>query len=286
MERRTPCASATGKGMSRRVVTVVLLLNWAFFVPIPGQAIPGFFTSERGAGPGHALARLTSRVLFNNNRSQEGAPILAYGYLSHVDGLPVASKKAEDESSAALTIVVEGRVADLEQSDSAFMVESEGTLRVFFAPQAKRSFAHPDSFRSGEEVAAYNLRRYVIFNSTSDWLRDRSFASLVSSKPFTFRGATIDLRSLWGTQLIIEAQARGREAQPSPLPEYSAAIPYSGALFIGGERTEHTSPWPFLTRKGDSSLSQREGERVRVLPYTLDTTLPCSDSSARAKNSD
>ncbi len=101
-----PCASATGKGMSRRVVTVVLLLNWALFIPVPGQAIPGFFTSERGAGPGHALARLTSRVLFNNNRSQEGAPILAYGYLSHVDGLSVASKKVEDESSAALTIVV------------------------------------------------------------------------------------------------------------------------------------------------------------------------------------
>ena len=230
--------------MFLRVVTVVLLLNWALFVPVPGQAIPGFLTSERGAGPGHALAHLTSRVLFNNNRSQEGAPILAYGYLSHVDGLPVASKKAEDEASAALTIVVEGRVADLEQSDSAFMVESEGTLRVFFAPQAKRSFAHPDSFRSGEEVAAYNLRRYVFFNSTSDWLQDRSFASLVSSKPFTLRGTAIDLRRLWGTQLIIEAQARGREAQPSPLPEYSAAIPYTGALFIGGERTERTVPLP------------------------------------------
>src|SRR5712692_5571376 len=251
MERRMPCASATGKGMSRRLVTVVLLLNWALFVPVPGQAIPGFFTSERGAGPGHALARLTSRVLFNNNRSQEGAPILAYGYLSHVDGLSVASKKVEDESSAALTIVVEGRVADL--------VQSEGTLRVFFAPQAKRSFAHPDSFRSGEEVAAYNLRRYVFFNSTSDWLQDRSFASLVSSKPFTFRGAAIDLRSLWGTQLIIEAQARGREAQPSPLPEYSAAIPYTGALFIGGERTEHTSPWLSPTWGGNSLFPSGRG---------------------------
>ncbi len=246
--------------MSLRAVAVVLLLNWVLFIPVPGQAIPGVFTSERGAGPGHALAHLTSRVLFNNTRSQEGTPILAYGYLSHVDGMPAATK-TEDESSAALTIVIEGRVVDLEQSDSVFMVESEGTLRVFFAPQAKRSFAHPDSFRSGEEVATYNLRRYVFFNSTSDWLQDRSFASLVSSTPFTLRGTAIDLRGLWGTQLIIEAQARGREAQPSPLSEYSAAIPYTGALFIGGERTERTSPGPFFPGEGipPSPSGRREG---------------------------
>src|SRR5215831_4740465 len=160
--------------MSLRVVPVVLLLNWALFVPAPLQTIPVFFTSERDSGPGHALAHLTSRVLFNGNQSQEGAAIFAYGYLSHIDGLPVAAKKEEDESSAAFTIVVEGRVADLEQSGSAFMVESEGTLRVFFASQVKRSFAHPDSFRSGEEVAAYNLKRYVFFDSVNDRLQDRS----------------------------------------------------------------------------------------------------------------
>jgi hypothetical protein len=256
-----------GKGMSLRVVTVVLLLNWALLVPVPGQTLPGFFMSERDSGPGHALAHLTSRVLFNGDRSRERAAIFAYGYLSQVDGLPVASKKAEDESSAAFTIVVEGRVTNLEQSDSAFMVESAGTLRVFFAPQVKRSFAHPDSFRSGEEVATYNLKRYVFFNSVNDWLQDRSFASLVSSKSFTCKGAALDLRRLWGTQLIIEAQARGREALPSPLPEYSVAIPYTGALFVGGERADEGLP---ILRWA-----------LRFLPYS---TLPRPGSSGHGKS--
>jgi hypothetical protein len=35
-----------------------------------------------------------------------------------------------------------------------------------------------------------------------------------------------------------EAQAHGKETLPSPLPEYSAAIPYTGTLFIGGERVD------------------------------------------------
>jgi hypothetical protein len=225
-----------GKGVSSGVITG-LLLSWVLFAPVPGQAIPGFLTSERKAGPGHMLAHLTSRVLFNGERSQEGASIFAYGYLSRVEGLTVGAKK-EDESSALLTIVVEGQVADLEQSGSAFIVESQGTMRVFFAPQVKRSFAQPDSFRSGEEVATYNLKRYVLFDTSNDRLQDRSFASLVSSKSFTVKGVAFDLQRLWGTQLIIEAQARGQEALPSPLPEYSAAIPYTGAFFIGGERTD------------------------------------------------
>jgi hypothetical protein len=223
--------------MSLRVAIVVLLLGWALFVPAPGLAIPGFFTSERDAGPGRLLAHLTSRVLFNSGRSQEGTPIFAYGYLSGVEGLPVGAKK-ENESSAAFTVVIEGQVADLEQSGSTFIVKSEGTLRVFFAPQSKRSFAQPDSFRSGKEVATYKLKRYVFFDSTADLLQDRSFASLVSSKSFMCKGATFNLQRLWGTQLIIEAQAHGKEALPSPLPEYSAAIPYSGTLFIGGERAD------------------------------------------------
>jgi len=231
-----PRVQAKGKGISFGVIPV-LLLSWVLFAPVPGQAIPGFLTSERKAGPGRMLAHLTSRVLFNGERSQEGASIFAYGYLSQVEGLPGGSKK-EDEASAVLTVIVEGQVADLEQSGSAFIVKSEGTLRVFFAPEVKRSFARPDSFRSGEEVATYNLKRYVLFDTSSDQLQDRSFASLVSSKSFTFKDVALDLQRLWGTQLIIEAQARGQEALPSPLPEYSAAIPYTGAFFIGGERTD------------------------------------------------
>lgn len=224
------------------IITTLFLLQWAIFLLFPGQAIPRFFTSERDTGPGQVLAHLTSRVLFNSRRTQENVPIFAYGYLSRVGGLSPTPQKEENESSAVLTFFIDGQVVDLEQSGTAFMVESEGALRIFFAPRAKRSFMQPDSFRSGEEVATYNLKRYVFFEPASGRLEDRSFASLVSRKPFTFRGVQVDLQRLWGTQLVIEAQGRGEETLPSPLPDYSAAIPYTGVLFIGGERTNYTPP--------------------------------------------
>jgi hypothetical protein len=176
--------------------------------------------------------------LFNAGSSQEETPFFAYGYLSHVGGFPAPLSKNEDESSAALTFFVEGRVVEVDQRDTTFMIKSEGALRVFFAQQVTRSFSQPDGFRSGAEVAVYNLKRYVFFSSASDELQDRSFVSLVSSKLFTCKGKAIDLQRLWGTQLIIEARARGSDTLPSPLPAYAAAIPYTGSLFIGGERAE------------------------------------------------
>lgn len=228
--------------MVLRVLPLALLFWWAMPDGPADSLAPVLYTHNREAGPGHAVAFLTSRVLFNAGRSQPDAPLLAYGYLSRVNGLPGESGKEEDESSAVMTFFVEGRVSDIGQSEATIMIKSEGSLRVFFSPQARRDFSRPDSFRHGEEVATYNLKRYVFFGSTDDRLRDRSFASLVSSSTFSFKGVEIDLRRLWGTQLVIEAQARGRETLPSPLPEYSAAVPYKGAFFIGGERTERFFP--------------------------------------------
>jgi len=269
-----------------RVLLVTFLLCWVMSNELASPLAPAVYTHEREVGPGHAVAYLTSRVLFNAGRSQQDAPLLAYGYLSRVDGLPQGSKKEEDESSAVMTFFVEGRVSDIGQSDTTFMVKSEGSLRVFFAPQAQRNFSQPDSFRNGEEVATYNFKRYVFFGSTSDQLRDRSFASLVSSNSFSFKGVEIDLRRLWGTQLVIEAQARGRETLPSPLPQYSAAVPYSGALFIGGERTERSFP----TCQELTCLSQgREGVEGMLSEHPTGTIRPILWSpnfSARAENSD
>jgi hypothetical protein len=157
---------------------------------------------------------------------------------------------------------------------------------VFFAPQAWRDFSRPDSFRHGEEVATYNLKRYVFFGSTDDRLRDRSFASLVSSGTFSFKGVEIDLRQLWGTQLVIEAQARGRETLPSPLPEYSAAVPYEGAFFIGGERAERF--FPFCQELGCLSRSrQGMGGVLPELPAgTIRPILSSPNFFAHAENLD
>lgn len=234
--------------MFPRLTLAVFLLGWVVFVPLLGKPAPVLSATEQDRGLGGALARLTSWALFNGGRAPQDAPVFVYGYLSQVNGLPQVPQQQEDKTSSVLTFVVEGTVVDLKQSGPVFMVESRGTLRVFFDSQAKRDFTKPESFRSGEVVATYNLRRSVFFNPASGWLYDRSFAGLVSSKPFTFKGVEVDLLSLWGAQLVLQAQARPDNALPSPLPDYTAAIPYTGALFVGGERTEHVPYHTFLVR--------------------------------------
>jgi hypothetical protein len=151
-----------------RATITPFLFCWVVCSVPPGQPTPAFYTHEQDAGPGRSLARLTSRVLFNAGLSQEETPFFAYGYLSHVEGFPAPLRKNEDESSAALTFLVEGRVVDVDRRDTTFVIKSEGALRVFFAQQVERSFSQPDGFRSGQEVAVYNLKRYVFFSSAGD----------------------------------------------------------------------------------------------------------------------
>jgi hypothetical protein len=226
--------------MFLRQLLVMFLLNGVIFIPLPGDAVPRLPVYEGDPGSGPALARLTSWVLFNGGQAREGVPLLAYGYLSQVAALPQARQRAEDESSAVFSFVVEGTVVSLQQSGPAFMIESQGQLHVFFDPQAKRDFTKPESFRSGEEVATYNLRRQVLFNPADGRLYDRSFASLLSSKSFAFAGVERNLLRLWGPQLTLRAQAHAANSFPSPLPDYTAAIPYTGILFVDGEWTEYT----------------------------------------------
>jgi hypothetical protein len=197
---------------------------------------------EEETATDHSLAHFNSWVLFGG-RAVQGAPFLAYGYLSEVAALPHNRQQKENESSAVLAFVVEGSVVDMQQSNFTLKIESQGTLRIFFNPEAKRDFSKPDSFRTGKEVARYNLQRQVLFNPGGGWIYDRSFASLVSSQPFSFRKTEIDLLRLWGPQLTINAQAHAGNGLPSPLPEYSGALPYRGKIFVDAERTDSGLQW-------------------------------------------
>jgi len=231
--------------MVLRPFFLIFLLSGIPAGSLPHQTVLKIASLGDDPSSGHALARLTSWVLFGGGRVARGAPFLAYGYLSQVESLSQAQAQPENESSALLTFVIEGTVVDFQQNAPALMLESEGTLRIFFDPQAKRDFAQPESFRSGKEVAKYNLRRKVLFNPDGGWLYDRSFASLISSQSFAFKDTEVDLLRLWGAQLAIRAQARVGDGLPSPLPEYTGAIPYLGQLFVDGERTDRVpSPEP------------------------------------------
>jgi hypothetical protein len=241
-----------------RCLFVLLLLHGVVLVAVPGRAILGVAADETNVLPSGSLARLTSWVLFSGDRAPRGAPFFAYGYLSQVQALP-RTPQADEESSALLSFVIEGKVVDFQRNGPALMIQSQGTLRVFFDPQASRDFTKPESFRSGEEVATYNLHRQVLFNPDGGSLYDRSFASLVSSKGFTVKDQEVDLLRLWGSQLVLRAQANAGNGFPSPLPDYSGAIPYTGMLLVGGERTERVPgsrediPMAFTVWRQDSS---------------------------------
>jgi len=214
-------------------VTLVFLTNWR------AQAAKA---EEDAKQERPALALFSSWVLFGG-RAVKGAPFLAYGYLSEIEALPrTTPQPADNESSAILSFVTEGTVVDIQQNPPALFITSRGTLRFFFDPQANRDFAKPESFRSGKEIATYEIERQVLIEPNGGWLLDSSSAWLVSSHDFTYNSSEKNLARLWGSQLTLQSRAHAGNGLPSPLPQFSGAIPYSGKLFIGGERTERQLP--------------------------------------------
>jgi hypothetical protein len=174
---------------------------------------------------------------------------------------------------------------DFQQNGPAFMAESQGTLRVYFDPHAKRDFTKPDSFRSGEEIAAYDLRRQVLFDPHEGTLYDRSFASCLSSKSFAFAGKEVNLLRLWGSQLILRARAHASNGLPSPLPDYSGAIPYTGGLFVGGERTdlrlspfERAETFASVWRRDSSAREKNWGSGAALLQTAPPLQPFCQDA--------
>jgi hypothetical protein len=191
-------------------------------------------------------------VLFSGGRAVQGAPFLAYGHLSEISEIPQLKPPPTDESSAVLTFIIEGKALDMRRGEDALLIESEGTLRVFFDPKAERNFADPRSFRTGKEVATYTLQRQVLFKPDDGWLFDRSFAQLTASQNFTIDKTEFNLLRLWGTRLTLRSQARAGDSLPSPVPEFSGAVPYLGQIFIDAERTERQRPSPTTVTRRDS----------------------------------
>lgn len=222
-----------------RELTILLVLSIALFFPTSFETQTVMADDETNEHP--ALARFSSWVLFGG-RAVEGAPFFAYGYTSEIKALPRVTSQPETESSAILTFVIEGTVVDIRQNPPALLIESQGALRFFFDPQANRDFVKPESFRSGKEIATYKIERRVLFEPNSGWLLDHSSASLVSSHDFTLNNTEKNLARLWGSQLTLQSRAHAGNGLPSPLPQYAGAIPYSGQVFVSGERTEQTVP--------------------------------------------
>jgi hypothetical protein len=218
--------------------------------------------AENEISTGRPVARFSSWVLFSGGRMIQGAPFLAYGYLSEIEDLPQLRQSLRNESSAMLTFVIEGTALGARRGETAFLIESQGTLRVFFDPQGKRDFTEPHSFRTGKEVATYTLQRQVLFSPNGGWLYDRSFAQLTSSQNFTIEGTEINFLRLWGTRLVLRAQARAGDGLPSPVPEFSGAIPYLGQVFIDGERTEYRSPLFQRNKKKEQVIARSASDEA------------------------
>lgn len=239
----------------KRLLLVTMLV-------VAGFALPGYSDQketmvESEASTGRPVAQFSSWVLFRGGRVVQGAPFLIYGFLSEIGELPQLTQLLKNESSAVLTFVVEGTTREMRRGEDTFLIEGEGTLSVFFDPQAKRDFTEPRSFRTGKEVAIYTLQRQVLLNPDGGWLFDRSFAQLTSSQDFTIDKTEINLSRLWGARLTLRSQARTGDSLPSPVPEFSGAIPYLGQIFIDAERTERQSLTPTIVMHRDSSAPGR-----------------------------
>jgi hypothetical protein len=239
----------------KRLLPVIFFVSTGFV--LPGYSDHGWTTVEIEARTSRPVAQFSSWVLFSGGRVVQGSPFLIYGYFSEIGEFPQFTQSLKNESSAMLTFIVEGTSHDIRQREGTLLIESEGTLRVFFDPQGKRDFAEPQSFRTGKEVAAYALQRQVLFHPEDGWLYDRSFAQLTSSQDFTIQNTEINFLRLWGTRLALRAQARAGDGLPSPVPEFSGAIPYLGQIFIDAERTERQRPTPTTVTYQDSSAHGR-----------------------------
>lgn len=239
----------------KRLLLVTLLLSIGLV--LPGYSDQKGMMVESEESTSRPVARFSSWVLFRGGRMVQGTPFLIYGFLSEIGELPQLTQLLKNESSSMLTFVIEGNTREMRQGEGALLIESEGTLRFFFDPQAKRDFIEPRSFRTGKEVATYMLQRQVLFSPDSGWLFDRSFAQLTSSQDFTIDKTKVNLSRLWGTRLTLRSQARTGDGLPSPVPEFSGAIPYLGQIFIDAERTERQSLTPTIVMHRDSSVLGR-----------------------------
>ncbi|MGH2557857.1 MAG: cupredoxin domain-containing protein, partial [Thermomicrobiales bacterium] len=134
---------------------------------------------------------------------QRGGDFSLFGYLNHVEGMETAALFTDpdpanwNESTARFTVF--GSATMLNRfvlAERIFAVSAEGTLQFFFNENAGASFATPESFFSGDEIAEADLafRSTISVYAAQEGIADGSGDfTLTSAAPFTVDGSTFQL---------------------------------------------------------------------------------------------
>jgi len=101
------------------------------------------------------------------------------------------------------------------------------TWRVYFdpAPDGTRTFEDLPSFEKGDPVAVYQVREFATADAVADFVLARNDLVLITSRPFTLKGVTIDFKNV-APRLMGLGHARVPQPDPNPQP-----IPINEAPF-------------------------------------------------------
>jgi hypothetical protein len=125
------------------------------------QPAPG----EVGAAPGQIAFELLGQV------DQKGSDFVAYGYLSHINGVPDAqmftSPDTRSEATARFTFSAPAKLTARSVISSVFVLNAAGTINVYFNDTPRGDFSDPASFGKGTPIASFSVRYQSILNVQS-----------------------------------------------------------------------------------------------------------------------
>jgi hypothetical protein len=102
---------------------------------------------------------------------QDDRAFVAYGYLTHIDGLAdsqlFSDPNNRNEATARFTYSATATMTGRSIIENIFAVNAAGILTVYFNQAPKGDFKDPKTFASGVAIASYDFRAQSIINVTS-----------------------------------------------------------------------------------------------------------------------
>jgi hypothetical protein len=124
--------------------------------------------------------------------------------------------------------------ADSYNGDLKVGIDPAGEFSVFLQNPPAADYDDPQSFGQGECIATFRRISIVAGVEVGSAVQNNVFSSvLVSSKPFTFNGATYDFADLVPNGVTQWGTASTNTIDPPPVG-YSAVIPFVGSAVAVG----------------------------------------------------
>jgi hypothetical protein len=144
-------------------------------------------TRSVGSGEVTKVRDLTLELVGQVQNSAPGvspATSIQYGYLSHLNGLPVFKAEPPNESTALFTFYTDTITSRVINNGPMRVISREGTITIYSDPAANGSFANPDSFRDGTPFLVAGLRQQVIVDTTTGAFTAQNLNTIISTSPF------------------------------------------------------------------------------------------------------